>query len=268
MAAVDRDEIDALEDLKHTNEIITSSLSNDLQLIQARHKNLITDYDQQRNHLVDALLDREILRNDLEAARRGRPTPTLQPVESDADAAEADAAQEESKTALQSLKEVSRELGSPTEKSPTGRRSFQRNMAKAFKIVFSQSKDSHTPKPNHQNVTSDNETLRAAEIAYERQAVGVLEKDPKPDIPPSAIPLPQSPISVRPYPEESYRPRMKPIGLTNETLQQNERQEAIIEDLQRRLKNAEDGGPEAQKVRFLRRRRPISLLSRPFKLFP
>ena len=98
MAAVDRDEIDALEDLKATNQIITSSLQNDLVLLQGKFKNLTTDYEQQKSHLVDALLAKDKLRQELATLREGK-----------------DAAGEENNAGLQTLKEVSYEIDSSQE---------------------------------------------------------------------------------------------------------------------------------------------------------
>lgn len=212
MAAVNRDEIDALNDLKHTNEIITSSLTNDLQLLQTRHKNLITDYDQQRAHLVDALLDRETLRKDIEAAKKGRPTPAPEPV----DKAEADGAEEKAKTALQSLKEVSREYDSPKEKQPA-KKGFFGKAKQLFSPSLSHSKNPYTPKPEHHKFPfpSDKETLAAVELAYERQAIGTLQRVPNRDIPPSVLPLPQSPAPVRHYHQDIYRSQMSPMDQTN-----------------------------------------------------
>ncbi|CAG8954913.1 hypothetical protein HYFRA_00008601 [Hymenoscyphus fraxineus] len=61
LSAIDQDELDALEDLKATNEIITSSLQNDLLLLQNKFKALMTDHEQQKSHLVDALIAKDAL---------------------------------------------------------------------------------------------------------------------------------------------------------------------------------------------------------------
>lgn len=187
MAAVDQEELQAIDDLKHTNEIITSSLTNDLQLLQKRHKNLIIDFDQQRAHLVESLLDRENLRKDLESAKKNRPTPTL-------DLAEAEGYAEREKTKLQSLKEVSREQHSPKEKLPAKKT----GASKFFKSMLSPRSRN---KPEHPKfpVTSGRETIEAAELAQERQAIGTLQRDPNPDISSSHPNMPQPPPPVKRY---------------------------------------------------------------------
>lgn len=102
VAAVDREEIDALDDLKATNQIITSSLQNDLLLLQSKHKNLTTDYEQQKSHLVDALLAKDKLRQELAIMKEGKDL-----------AGEVDRqAVEEKSKALQALKEVSHKIES------------------------------------------------------------------------------------------------------------------------------------------------------------
>jgi hypothetical protein len=97
VAAVDREEIDALDDLKATNQIITSSLQNDLLLLQSKHKNITTDFEQQKSHLVDALLAKDKLRQELAIMKEGK----------DSAGEEDRHAAEENSAALQALKEVS-----------------------------------------------------------------------------------------------------------------------------------------------------------------
>jgi protein HOOK3 len=65
--AVDQEDLDALEELKATHELITSSLQSDLTLLQNKYKNLITDHDQKQSHLVDALLAKDKLSQQLAA---------------------------------------------------------------------------------------------------------------------------------------------------------------------------------------------------------
>ncbi|KAE9372187.1 hypothetical protein N431DRAFT_408233 [Stipitochalara longipes BDJ] len=71
LAAIDQEEIDALEDLKATNEIITTSFKNDLLILQNKHKALITDHEQQKTQLIDALLTKDRLVKDLASLREG-----------------------------------------------------------------------------------------------------------------------------------------------------------------------------------------------------
>lgn len=71
LCAIDKEDIDALEDLKATNEIVTSSLQNDLLLLQSKFKILMTDHDQQKSHLVDALLAKDALSKEVTALKEG-----------------------------------------------------------------------------------------------------------------------------------------------------------------------------------------------------
>jgi protein HOOK3 len=65
--AVDQDEVDAIEEIKATNELNTSSLQSDLTLEQNKVKNLTTDLEQIKSHLVGALLAKEELSQQLAA---------------------------------------------------------------------------------------------------------------------------------------------------------------------------------------------------------
>ena len=180
-----KDDIDALEDLKETNQIITSSLNNDLQLVQSRHKNLITDYDQQRAHLVDALLDRENIRKELEVAKRAKSALDPEAAEYDRKIAEADATEENAKTASEALKEVSYEADSRVGK-PVSKWSFFKRVVSP---ISSRPKTSHT---SHETSGKGNE--RVVELAHERQAIGTLSRA---EGPPLALPRPPSPSLVR-----------------------------------------------------------------------
>ncbi|KAF4629634.1 hypothetical protein G7Y89_g8512 [Cudoniella acicularis] len=71
LSAIDQEEMVALENLKATNESITTSLQSDLLSLQAKLKNSTIDYEQQRTHLVKVLLEKDELRQDLEALRVG-----------------------------------------------------------------------------------------------------------------------------------------------------------------------------------------------------
>lgn len=96
VTAVDQDDIEALDALKAANQITTSSLQDELLLLQAQVKNYRTDYEQQKSHLVDALLAKDKLRQELAAMNDGK-----------------DSAGEENSAALQALKAVSNTIDSP-----------------------------------------------------------------------------------------------------------------------------------------------------------
>jgi len=206
VAAVDREEIDALDDLKATNEIITSSLNNDLQLVQSRHKNLIIDYDQQRAHLVDALLDRENLRKEHEAAKRGRPTLDPESVDDNRKTGEAVAAEEKAKTASQALKEVSHEFD-----SPKGRPFPRRGFWTVKNIFLPRSKHPYTPQlePFKYQSTRNKEPLGAEDLARERQAIGTLQGLASPGL---SLPRPSPVRGVR---TDVYRSQAKRMDETD-----------------------------------------------------
>jgi hypothetical protein len=56
---MDKGEMDALDELKSANETITSSLQNDLLVLQGQYKALTTDFEQQKTQLVEALLSKD-----------------------------------------------------------------------------------------------------------------------------------------------------------------------------------------------------------------
>ncbi len=205
MAAVNQDELDALDDLKHTNDIITSSLTNDLQILRSRYKNLIIDYDQQRAHLVESLLDRENLRKDLEAARQ-RPKRTIDLILDGHEKNEKDDEEEKSKPALQSLKEVSPEHCSPKEKP---------SVAKTIKAFLSP-RSKRRPENTQLAVPKGIEIIDAAELAQEQQEIGTLQREPKhvSSIKPNS---PQPPPAIRCYNHnhELDRSRTKRTDQTN-----------------------------------------------------
>lgn len=65
MEAVDQEEMDAIDNLKATNEIVSTSFKNDLLMLMNKHKALTTDYEQQKTQLIDALLSKDRLMKDL-----------------------------------------------------------------------------------------------------------------------------------------------------------------------------------------------------------
>lgn len=92
LSAINSDEMNALEQLKEANEIAASSLQNDLQILQGRHKNLEIDHEQTRSHLIEALLAKDNLTTELTKLKEAKPL-------------ESHAEVEKSGLALQSLKE-------------------------------------------------------------------------------------------------------------------------------------------------------------------
>jgi hypothetical protein len=173
VAAVDRDEIDALEDLKSTNQIITSSLQNDLVLLQSKFKNITTDHEQQKSHLVDALLAKDKLRQELATLKEGK-----------------DSAGDENNTALQALKEVSSEIDYAAEAFPPPQ---HLSPHLSFDVSF------YLGSPR---APIDEPTM----LARERCAIGVMSISKMDnDSIATHIPLPMSPLNPRPPRRQKFR---------------------------------------------------------------
>jgi hypothetical protein len=62
---VDKEEIDALDELRSTNETITASLQNDLLVLQGHHKAITADFEQQKTQLFEALVTKDKLLQEL-----------------------------------------------------------------------------------------------------------------------------------------------------------------------------------------------------------
>jgi hypothetical protein len=180
--AVNRDEIDALETLKETNEIITTSLQNDLLVLQKDHKNVTTDFEQQKTHLLETLLAKEQLMKDLADARGSR-------------VAAGDNAQldEKEKAELQKSAEVSHKIGLAPEKSLSARRKVFKKLFHPFHPSRSTPKGSPAPTPTD------------AELAAERFAIGAGPPVVLPVLSPRTIPLPMSPAPVKQTPDVVHR---------------------------------------------------------------
>lgn len=65
VSAVDSDELDAIATLKDTNGIITTSLENDLLVLREQYRNLTTDFEVQKTQLLETLLSKDRLMQDL-----------------------------------------------------------------------------------------------------------------------------------------------------------------------------------------------------------
>jgi protein HOOK3 len=59
VSAIGGNDINALNELKRVNELITSSLQNDLLILQGQHKALTTDFELQKSQLLEALLAKD-----------------------------------------------------------------------------------------------------------------------------------------------------------------------------------------------------------------
>ena len=60
-----QEDLDALEELKATQESLVSSTEMELKKLQSRYKDLQIDYDQQKSHLIGALLSKDKLQQSI-----------------------------------------------------------------------------------------------------------------------------------------------------------------------------------------------------------
>jgi len=124
VAAIDQEEMVALEDLKRTNEIITTSFKNDLEILQSKHKALTTDHEQQKTQLIDALLSKDKSMKDLASFKERTGTngdDAYQKAQSEAIIEEENARkalQEQAKTQDAIIQDLQRRLKSAEEGSP------------------------------------------------------------------------------------------------------------------------------------------------------
>ncbi|OLN95307.1 hypothetical protein CCHL11_04708, partial [Colletotrichum chlorophyti] len=72
LSAVAKDSVQALEELKSTDQLISASVREELEAARQQLKNLGTDLEQQRTSLISALLEKDKLRKDLDETKEGR----------------------------------------------------------------------------------------------------------------------------------------------------------------------------------------------------
>ncbi|WDK09361.1 hypothetical protein CGRA01v4_00639 [Colletotrichum graminicola] len=80
LSAVAKDSAEALEELKSTDQLISASIREELEAARQQLKNFATDLEEQRTSLINALLEKDKLRKDLDEAREARQDGT-EPVE-------------------------------------------------------------------------------------------------------------------------------------------------------------------------------------------
>ena len=71
--AVSKGSLDALDELKSTDQLISASLKHELEALRKQHKALQVDFDQQKSQLIDALVSKDKLRKDMDEAVREPP---------------------------------------------------------------------------------------------------------------------------------------------------------------------------------------------------
>ncbi|ESZ98544.1 hypothetical protein SBOR_1076 [Sclerotinia borealis F-4128] len=182
LSAMDSDEITALEQLKEANQLVASSYEKDLTLLQAQHDDLRAEYVDQQSHLLTALKSKDKLSEQLKTIFQ-KPSSSTEETGKNPEPA----------TALDALKEVSREditSASKPSSSPASPTSPKKQSAiKRIGTLFGgkKSKKSKEAAQAHQH---DEELVR------EQAAFGVL---PVAQLPSSS--LPQSNPAPSPLPK-------------------------------------------------------------------
>ncbi|CRK43259.1 hypothetical protein BN1723_005580 [Verticillium longisporum] len=69
LSAVEKDSIEALEELKATDKLISGSLQEELEALRTDHKNATTDVQEAQKALTKALLEKDELRKDLDTVK-------------------------------------------------------------------------------------------------------------------------------------------------------------------------------------------------------
>lgn len=190
MAAVDQEEIDALEDLKATNEIITSSFKNDLLILQNQHKTLTIDHEQQKTQLIDVLLEKDRLMKELASFKEQNGTNG-----DDAYQKAQSKAIMEAENARNALQEVSKVNSVPGSSAPSKKRGgLWKTLSRLSFVPFTATTRAFRPKPIYR---PDQARFESPQVTLERErsAIGSL---PTPLlVPPEIMPLPPSPTRVR-----------------------------------------------------------------------
>jgi hypothetical protein len=176
----------ALEDLKRTNEIITSSFKNDLEILQSQHKALTTDHEQQKTQLIDALLSKDKLMKDLASFKERTGTngdDAYQKAQSEAII--------EEENARKALQEVSKVIPPPESPSPAKKgRGFLKTLSRLSFLPYTTRAQPTRPEPASEPVpepvpepelVSDQATLGSPEnLEREYGAVGITRAIPRP----------------------------------------------------------------------------------------
>lgn len=171
VAAIDQEEMDALEDLKATNEIITTSFKNDLLMLQNKHKALATDHEQQKTQLIDALLSKDRLMKDLASFKER--TATNGDVSDQKAQPKAIIEEENARKALQEVRKVKSALSSPS--PPKKRGGFLKTLSRLSFFAFPPTSQFGAPE-------SETETTPAPGFSLETDqgmlgSLDILERD-------------------------------------------------------------------------------------------
>jgi protein HOOK3 len=164
-------------------------------VLESKYKNIKTDYEQQKSHLVEALLAKDKLRQELAGMKEGRNSVG----ENDAPAAGAHTTDEQTNTELQTLKEVSNEAV-----PLNAQLSFE--SPALLHLPSHLCLDPYTSKSEQlDNIAQIDE---AALLILEREAIGALQNSKTDDTQIAVhISLPMSPSKPSPVRKQIFRAR-------------------------------------------------------------
>ncbi|TDZ34759.1 hypothetical protein C8035_v002622 [Colletotrichum spinosum] len=72
LSAVEKDSVNALEELRSTDQLISASVREELEAARQQVKNLSSDLENRQTSLINALLEKDKLRKELDEAKEGR----------------------------------------------------------------------------------------------------------------------------------------------------------------------------------------------------
>jgi hypothetical protein len=189
VAAVDQEEIDALEDLKATNEIITSSFKNDLLISQNNYKALTTDHEQKKTQLIDVLLEKDKLIKELASFKERDGTngnDTYQKAQSKAIM--------EAENARNALQEVSKVKSAPGSSAPSKKGGGPwKTISRLSFIPFTPTTQAFRPWPIHR---PDQARFDSPDLTLERERSAIGGLPTRLLVLPEIIPLPPPPARV------------------------------------------------------------------------
>ena len=190
VAAIDQEEIDALADLKEANELVTSSLQNDLLLLQDKHKTLTAELEEKKSHLVDALLSKDRLIQDLTSLKErfGAANHDDQIEKARARSIIEEEEARKKKAALEELQEVSHGTEPGAQKPLSKGRKFLN------KLALGRLYQPYTPKVESPETLVQRD--EASLLALGHSAIRMGPPVAGPTFSPRHIPLPQSPAVI------------------------------------------------------------------------
>lgn len=212
VSAVNRSDLDAIESLKATNGIITTSLENDLLVLRQQYLDLSTDFELQKSQLLETLLSKDRLMHDLASLKERTGTSEAEKIE---------------RAKARSTKEMELEqvsaIAGPEYPAPAARKSKFLGRLSRLSLFspFIQKKDYVAPEVSPRPTTSrshkrasrqadeitrlvleggavQSEVIvdQEALLAHELAALGRGNTIPRPEISPRLIQLPPSPLTA------------------------------------------------------------------------